>query len=76
MDKPEIVALNKSDALGADEIKKQLALLKRAAKKTPLVISAVSGEGVPQVLRALRKVIDQASRDVDAPSVADAAWQP
>jgi GTP-binding protein len=75
-DKPEIVALNKSDALSAEDIKKQLALLKRAAKKTPLVISAVSGEGVPEVLRALRKVIDQARRGVDAPSVADAAWQP
>ena len=76
VDKPEIVALNKSDALGADEIKRQMTLLKRAAKKTPLVISAVSGEGVPEMLRALRKVIDQASRGVDAPSAADAAWQP
>jgi GTP-binding protein len=76
VDKPEILALNKSDALGADEIKRQMTLLKRAAKKTPLVISAVSGEGVPEVLRALRKVIDQASRGVDAPSAVDAAWQP
>src|SRR6202140_878135 len=59
-DKPEIVALSKSDALTADEIKQQVARLKRAAKKTPLVISAVSGDGVAEVLRALLKVIDQA----------------
>jgi GTP-binding protein len=75
-EKSEIVALNKSDALSADEIKQQVALLKRAAKKTPLVISAVSGEGVPEVLRAVLKVIDQARRGADAPSMADAAWQP
>src|SRR6202142_298130 len=46
-DKPEIVALNKADALGDDEIRQQVARLKRAAKKTPLVVSGVSGKGVP-----------------------------
>src|SRR5277367_1155943 len=58
-EKPEIVALNKADALSADDIKQQTARLKRAAKKTPLVISAVSGAGVPEVLRALLKIVDQ-----------------
>ena len=47
-DKPEIVALSKADALSADEIKQQTSRLKRAAKKTPLVVSAVSGEGAPR----------------------------
>src|SRR5271155_867225 len=60
VDKPEIVALNKADALSADEIKQQTARLKRAAKKNPLVVSAVSGEGVADVLRALLKVIQKA----------------
>ncbi len=50
MNKPEIVALNKADALSAEDIKQQVARLKRAAKKTPLVMSAVSGEGVTEVL--------------------------
>src|SRR5271165_7559722 len=48
-DKPEIVALSKADALSADDIKQQLARLKRAAKKQPLVVSAVSGDGVAEV---------------------------
>src|ERR1700726_4725043 len=61
-DKPEIVALSKADALTADEIKQQVARLKRAAKKTPLVVSAVSGDGVAEVLRALWKVIETARR--------------
>jgi len=74
--KPEIVALSKSDAMSDADIKKQVALLKRAAKKTPLVVSAVSGSGVPEVLRALFKVIEPARRVGVEPKVADAAWQP
>jgi GTP-binding protein len=57
LDKPEIVALSKSDAMTPQEIKQQVARLKRAAKKTPLVVSAASGAGVPQVLRALVEAI-------------------
>jgi len=75
-DKPEIVALSKADALSAAAIKQQVARLKRAAKKPPLVVSAVSGEGVADVLRALLKVIEQASRSTAEPSVATAAWHP
>src|SRR5712675_141 len=58
-EKPEIVALNKADALSPEQLKQQTARLKRAAKKTPLVISGVSGRGVTDALRALVKVIDQ-----------------
>ncbi|MGA2893482.1 MAG: GTPase ObgE [Xanthobacteraceae bacterium] len=75
-DKPEIVALSKSDALSADDVKQQMALLKRAAKKTPLLVSAVSGDGVPEVLRALFKVIDRARHVAEAPAAEDAVWQP
>jgi GTP-binding protein len=74
-DKPEILALNKADALSAEDIKQQMARLKRAAKKTPLVISAVSGEGVTEVLRALLAVIDEARHALE-PSTAEAAWHP
>jgi GTPase len=77
IDKPKIVALNKADALSGNDIKKQIASLQRAAKRQPLVMSAVSGEGVREVLRALLKIIDRA-RDAtaDAPSDTDAAWLP
>jgi len=76
-EKPEIVALNKADAIAPDEMKRQRARLKRAAKTTPLVISAATGEGVPEVLRALLAVIDQA-RGVAQPraGVPEPAWQP
>src|SRR5690349_719331 len=75
-DKPEIVALNKADALTPDELKQQVARLKRAVKTTPFVISAASGEGVPEVLRALAKVIDAARRSTDEEPKAEIAWHP
>jgi GTPase len=75
VDKPEIVALNKADALSADDIKNQIAKLKRAAKKTPMVISAVSGEGVREVLRALMRVIEDA-RSAAKLREPDTAWHP
>jgi len=59
-DKPEIVALSKADAMTPESIKEQLSKLKKACKKTPLVLSSASGQGVPEVLRALLKVIGQA----------------
>jgi GTPase len=59
IDKPEIVALSKADALDADTRKQQLARLKRACGKTPMVLSSASREGVPEVLRALLAVIDE-----------------
>src|SRR6202166_1377860 len=48
VDKAEIVALNKADAMTPEQLKDQKARLKRAAKATPLVISAVTRQGVPE----------------------------
>src|ERR1700716_1285087 len=56
-DKPEIVALNKAAPLDPEPLKQEVARLKRAAKKTPLVLSAVAQTGVPEVLRSLVRVI-------------------
>jgi GTP-binding protein len=76
-EKPEIVALTKSDAMTPEQIKDQAAKLKRAAKKTPLVISALSGDGVQQALRALIKVINEADKPKSKRARATAsAWQP
>jgi GTP-binding protein len=74
-DKPEIVALTKADALTPETRKEQQARLRRAAG-TALVLSAASGQGVPEALRALIGVID-AAKEAAAPSPSpEAAWQP
>ncbi|MBR6231802.1 MAG: GTPase ObgE, partial [Alphaproteobacteria bacterium] len=51
--KPEIVALNKCDSLTDEEIKKKVAAIKRATKKTPYVISAVAHQGTTDLMRAV-----------------------
>ena len=60
-DRYEVVALNKADALTPQQLKEQVTRLKRAAKTVPLVISAVTRQGVPQALRALRHAIAAAT---------------
>ena len=59
-EKPEIVALSKADALDEETLEEQLKKLKKACKRTPLVISSASGQGVQEVLQALLTVIDEA----------------
>jgi GTP-binding protein len=71
-DKIEIVALNKIDAVDADTLKKQKDRLKRAAKKTPLLLSGVAGDGVKEALRALADVIGEKPVSDKARSAAEA----
>jgi GTPase len=73
-EKPEIVALNKADALTPDEIRIQTARLKRAARRTPMIVSAATQQGVAEVVRALLRVIDRAPAE-ETPEPAG-AWQP
>src|SRR6187455_3069788 len=73
LDKVEIVALNKADALTPEQLKQQFARLKRAAKKTPLVLSAATHAGVTEVLRALYAEIGKANAVNAAPAE---AWHP
>jgi GTPase len=66
-DRREVVALNKADALTPQRLEEQITRLKRAAKTAPLVISAVTRQGVPQALRVLRNAIDAATDAEAAP---------
>ncbi len=71
-DKIEIVALNKIDAVAPDELKKQKDRLKRAARKTPLLLSGATVQGVTEALRALAEVIGEAPVSAKAKSAAEA----
>jgi GTPase len=72
-EKFEIVALNKIDAVDADQLRKQKERLKRAATKTPLLLSGATGAGVKDTLRALADVIGEKPVTEKAKSVAEAA---
>ena len=58
-EKPEIVALSKIDALAPDAVASAKRKLARAAGKTPLVLSAASGAGVKEALRAVLNILDE-----------------
>lgn len=73
-DKPEILALSQVDILDEKARKEKAAALKKAAGKAPLLLSAVTGEGVEAVLRALMEVIGTA-RAAEAPEKSDDRWQ-
>jgi GTP-binding protein len=60
IDKPEIVLLNKIDALTDEERKKKRDTLRRACGKPVMLVSGVSGEGMKEVLRATAKLVRQA----------------
>ncbi|MDX8502592.1 GTPase ObgE [Mesorhizobium sp. VK4C] len=72
-EKTEIVALSQVDILDAEARKKKAASLKRAAGRAPLLLSAVTGEGVEAVQRALMAVVAEARDAVPAP--VDTRWQ-
>jgi GTP-binding protein len=57
-EKPEVLVLNKIDALDADEIKEKLKVLKRISKAEVLTCSGATGINVPDVLWKLLEVID------------------
>jgi GTP-binding protein len=75
--KIEIVALNKIDAVTSEQLKAQRDRLRRAARKTPLLMSGVSGAGVREALRALVEVIGEAPVSAKAKGAAKAEpWAP
>ncbi|MCB1485808.1 MAG: GTPase ObgE, partial [Hyphomicrobiaceae bacterium] len=74
--KKEIVALSKADALDPETLIEKAAQLKKAARKTPLVLSAVSGQGVKDALYALTREIARADAAESEETEDDAPWRP
>lgn len=62
-DKPELIGLNKCDAMTPREIAARRAALERASGQRPLVLSGVTGHGVPEVLHGLQGMIAAARQE-------------
>jgi len=80
-DKPEVLALNKIDALDEETRAAKAAELEKAAGIRPLLVSGVSGEGVRELLRAAwRKVREQRGEVVGDDDMVEApatqGWTP
>jgi GTP-binding protein len=74
--KKEIVALSKCDALDEDTIKERSAALQKAARKKPLILSAVSGLGIKDALYALTREIGRAEKDEAEAEMEHKPWRP
>jgi GTP-binding protein len=79
--KKELLALTKCDALTEDVIAEKAAELQRAARKKPLLISAVSGQGMKEALFALAREIergrvDEKEAEREASGVTDPPYDP
>jgi GTP-binding protein len=75
--KPEILALNKVDALDPEARAQKLAELEAAAGLTPRLVSGVSGEGVRELLRAaFAEVKARRGEAAGAPAGDPEAWRP
>jgi GTP-binding protein len=78
-DKPEILALNKVDALDPETRAEKARALKKAAKVAPRLVSGVSGEGVTELLRdAYALVRERRAEAAQAPAADDqpGVWRP
>ena len=74
-EKPEIVALNKADAIAPAQLAKKRAVLEKACGQKVHLISGVTGEGIIAVLRVMAKEINKrraarAQAAADAPAAA------
>jgi GTPase len=62
-DKPEVVVLNKTDAIPNDALKRKIASLERASGQKVLAMSGVTGDGVDQVLYAIVQKLKESRRE-------------
>lgn len=57
-EKPEIVVLNKIDAIEPDDLKEKLKVLKKVSKQDVLLVSGVTGKGTDMVLYGVVETLD------------------
>ena len=76
IEKPELIALNKIDALDEAERSEKARRLEDAAGVAPHPISAVSGEGVRALLRAAHAKVRARDRPLPDGAAPAAPWRP
>jgi GTPase len=75
IDKPEVIGLNKIDALDPKAVKALAAKLKRASKADVMLLSGASGDGVPEVLERMLDEIG-AEKSTGLGAVEEKPWSP
>jgi len=77
-EKPEILVLNKIDAIPDEDVKEKVKILKRASKAEVMTASGVTGKGVEPVLYRVISVLDAAKAEAAeaARRQAEPHWTP
>jgi GTPase len=61
-EKPELIGLNKADAMTPREASARRTALQKASGKQVMLLSGATGQGVPEVLRALQNTVRESQR--------------
>ncbi len=73
--KPEILALNKIDAIPKDALARKKASLEKASGQTVLLLSGVTGEGVNEILRLMvKQIVKRRAKGKKQPAIAGRSW--
>ena len=77
-EKPELVVLNKIDAIEPDDLKEKLKILKKISKQDVLLVSGVTGKGTDMVLYGIIETLDatKAAKLEAARRKAEPNWAP
>lgn len=76
-EKPRITGLNKVDALDEEELAEAVEILRvESGGEQVFLLSGVTGEGVPEVLRALRAVIRSTRKVEKSVNEVPGPWTP
>ena len=70
-EKPELVVLNKIDALTPEDTAEKVKALQKACRRKPMIMSAVSHEGTKDVLRKLLPYVQETRRVRNTPESAE-----
>ena len=78
-EKPEIIAFNKIDAIAEDELNAKLADFRKRIRKTPMLMSGATQQGVSGAMKKLLEVIDTSrtpGRAPDEDGITTTEWRP
>ncbi|MDB5529426.1 MAG: obgE [Devosia sp.] len=77
-EKPELVVLNKIDAIDPEELKEKVKILKKVSKQDVMLVSGVTGKGTDLVLYAIVDTLDatKAAKLEAARRKAEPNWAP
>ncbi|MGF1446242.1 MAG: GTPase ObgE [Pikeienuella sp.] len=74
-EKPRLLAVSKADAIAEEDLAALVELFGETGRGVDLVLSAVSGQGMREAHRALKRVID-ATRAAELSPIPEEAWRP